>query len=348
MPDNMRYILCEKVKNKFNAGSKARIDAETIAIKNGYKKIQLFSSGRHKIIIVVEIMMGCLKAISLCKKDDSLLIQYPYYPEIVNRLFFRFLGFGKKIKRYKITLLIHDVISLRYAVESKEAFNQKLNTEINNMAVFDYVICHNSSMVKLLSGVQEKSQYINLQLFDYLYDGVSYPRKMDRQIKVIIAGNLSKTKASYLYKLPETNYVQFCLYGNGFEEKKQKNVDFKGTYPPEELIRHLDGQYGLVWDGSSIESCEGSSGLYLKYNNPHKMSLYIAAGLPIIIWEQAALAGFVVSNGIGVAIKSITELDEVLSKVTEEQYDHMIHNVSNLRESVINGDHLTVALEKIC
>ena len=88
-------------------------------------------------------------------------------------------------------------------------------------------------------------------------------------------------------------------------------------------------------------------GEYLKYNNPHKVSLYIASEMPIIIWEKAALAKFVKDNNIGITVSSLYELPEVLSKVTKQEYQMYKYNLSRLSADVKNGKYLTEALSKI-
>mgnify|MGYP007079152982 FL=1 len=94
------------------------------------------------------------------------------------------------------------------------------------------------------------------------------------------------------------NYVhsyKFNLYGNGFDlEKAQGKEHFncKGFVRSDELIATAEGDFGLVWDGFSVDACTGNFGEYLKYNNPHKTSLYIRCELPVIIWDQAALSDF--------------------------------------------------------
>ena len=57
-------------------------------------------------------------------------------------------------------------------------------------------------------------------------------------------------------------------------------------------------------------------GEYLQYNAPHKMSLYIRCGLPIIVWEKAGLAPFVKKNNVGICISSLTELEDILPKIS--------------------------------
>ena len=57
---------------------------------------------------------------------------------------------------------------------------------------------------------------------------------------------------------------------------KDQNVVYKGVYPPDQLPDKIQGGWGLIWDGSSLKGCQGNYGEYLKYNNPHKTSFYIA------------------------------------------------------------------------
>ena len=103
----------------------------------------------------------------------------------------------------------------------------------------------------------------------------------------------------------------------------------------------------MVWDGPSAESCEGVFGEYLKYNNPHKCSLYLAAGLPVIIWKQAALAPFIVGNHLGFCVNSLDEIDSVLDKITDEEYKTISQNCRKIGEKIRSGYFLTKALRKI-
>ena len=56
-----------------------------------------------------------------------------------------------------------------------------------------------------------------------------------------------------------------------------------GSFLPDELPSALEGSFGLVWDGDSSKTCSGVFGEYLRYNNSHKASLYLASGFPIIV-----------------------------------------------------------------
>ena len=79
----------------------------------------------------------------------------------------------------------------------------------------------------------------------------------------------------FIYQLDEV--VDGCfidLYGNGKIEKdiNWKNLRFNGPKHSDEFVASVSGtgNWGLVWDGDSIDECSGQWGEYLKINNPHK------------------------------------------------------------------------------
>ena len=96
-----------------------------------------------------------------------------------------------------------------------------------------------------------------------------------------------------------------------------------------------------------MDACTGDFGEYLKYNNPHKTSLYIRSELPVIIWEQAALADFVRANGIGLCVSSLAELDAVLSSVTPEQYVAMKQRTAEISRRLSQGYYIQKALSEV-
>ncbi len=74
-------------------------------------------------------------------------------------------------------------------------------------------------------------------------------------------------------------------------------------------------------------------GEYLKYNNPHKTSLYIRCHLPVIIWNQAALAPFARQQGIGLCVDSLRDIAPTLAVLTPERYAEMRGRVEELSRS---------------
>ena len=184
-----------------------------------------------------------------------------------------------------------------------------------------------------------------LRLFDYLSSSKGKDTRTNaRVIDVDFAGNLSREKSGFLYKLGEPP-VRINLYGKR-EKALPDYVNYIGGFEPDELPAVMNGDYGLVWDGESIDSCVGNYGEYLKYNNPHKASLYIVAEKPLIVWKESALADYVTENKIGITINSLKEL-EYLPDVESKEYLNMKKNIISLANKLKVGDMLKNTLAKV-
>ena len=353
METKNKYIICEGLLDgKYNATNKARNDAENIALSLGYERLaipttlgirktkigkilQLFSYAKNNII--------WKKSLKKLNKDDIVLIQYP----LTNTVLF----FDSILKKYNnkvsFIILIHDLDSLRLNKESSSFVKRKKHEDkyiINNA---NYVICHNNSMKKAIEKNGRNNNLIVLEIFDYLYDGnIKNDCSIDKPI--IIAGNLSPSKAGYLGELKNVKNASFNLYGVGLDKNcLSNNVEYKGAYKPEELLNNLSGSFGLVWDGETIEDCRGGFGEYLKYNNPHKVSMYLTAGIPVIVWEKSAMASFVKKNNVGFAISNLNDISKVIKKMTKDEYKTMRKNCNTISKKLKRGYFLQSAIEKI-
>ena len=259
--------------------------------------------------------------------------------------------FIKRMKKMGVhfLVLIHDLDSLRYSLVYANNIKSNVNYEDSGfLKLFDAVICHNESMKAQLvnQGIPEK-KIICLELFDYL---VSDDRELfaGRQDALIIAGNLDPKKCGYVYDLADVPLpCPVNLYGINFEPVSNKDtiLRYQGSFEPSELPTVLEGKYGIVWDGSSADTCCGTAGEYLRWNNPHKLSLYLAAGIPVITWKEAAVAAFVEKNGIGITVESLNELPERLKRVSEEQYAAMKSRAERFRPLLTAGFYFNQAAD---
>ena len=80
-------------------------------------------------------------------------------------------------------------------------------------------------------------------------------------------------------------------------------------------------------------------------NNPHKLSLYIAVGLPVIIWDEAAEAEFVKRENIGWTVSSLYELPDKLANISEGDYTVMRNNAVRISKKLRDGEYMTRALK---
>ena len=340
-----KYQLVNVDLSRNNAGGKAPSDISIFAEECGYKRIELqvrfVNNLISKIFTNIKLIFNIIKIPKL-NKGDVLLIQFPFYfKSFVNSFFLMKLKQMKK-NGVHILVLLHDVNELRF-----DTPQNRNNLDLINQ-IGCYFIVHNQNMINYLETRQfEHDTLVNLIIFDYKLDNKILAKKTFSR-NVIIAGSLDEKKSLYLSQLKTIKNVNFILYGPNYNPQTTgaSNIFYKGCVSHDVLPSKFEDGFGLIWDGNSIDCCSGGTGEYLKYNNPHKMSLYIASGLPVIIWSKAAQASFVLDNGIGFVIDSMDELEEKLSQITESQYNNYLNAVSALSEKIQNGYFTKSALKK--
>lgn len=51
---------------------------------------------------------------------------------------------------------------------------------------------------------------------------------------------------------------------------------------------------------------------------PHKGSLYLALGMPIIAWKESNIATLIEKEGLGIIVESLDEIDQKLKSLSEQ------------------------------
>jgi len=311
-----------------NAASKAKQDVSVILHRMGCRN--LYNPSKNRLVRIIQ--QAC--SLFFLSKSTLLFIQYPSNIPF----FYRFLRHKKKIKTI---VIIHDLESLRDRREKE--------IELDLFNGFDYIISHNPSMTKYLTDNGVIKPIYNLMIFDYLLNDKIQINSMFGKKTVFFAGNLSKS--FFLRELHKILDINFNLYGvsfNGIKEiESQQNVCYKGSYSPDQLIFNIEGGWGLVWDGDTLETCSGVTGEYLRYNNPHKVSMCIVSERPIIIWRKSAIADYIVANGLGIVVDSLLELPSILSSIPESVYHNMVDNVKKEKSRLVKGASLKTVIDKI-
>ena len=349
----MKYYLKEEFlndNNVKNAGNKARNDVEVIFNRLGYAPLKVRVEDWYKMNVLnaqIHKYRALLRAFKSLKKNDAIVIQFPL---LHHSLFINSLLKSLKNRGVNIYLLIHDLETLRFVNDKTLPFRMKLRMKLTESDTFHSVtgiIAHNPIMKSVLvdKGV-EADKIVSLGIFDYLIPNFQEKTGLIKNQPIIVAGNLAQEKAGYLYSLPEE--PAYNLYGVGFDESRAlTNETYFGSFLPDELPAALEGGFGLVWDGDSAETCSGVFGEYLRYNNSHKASLYLAAGFPLVVWKQSALSHFVLENGCGIAVESLHALSQAIEQLDDEDYQDLLVNAKRIGQKIRNGSYLTNALNKI-
>lgn len=327
-----KFVIEVSEGQQLTAGTKAKEDIVNILMQDGYKKISVaVPENKVKRGILGSVYWG--KALKKVNDGDIIIYQYPAYSRILSDYFIKAINRKKNIRKI---VVIHDLDSIRlYGDRPKD-----IERELMFFEEFDAIICHNQAMSKWLVDSGCTTQIVVLGIFDYLEQ---LPINESKDYKTIIfAGNLEKSK--FLEKIQIQ--TKFNLYGINPKESYPSNFNYKGAFRPDELGKHLEGGFGLVWDGDSIESCTGIYGEYMKFNNPHKTSLYIAMGYPVIIWKEAALATFIEKEQLGFTISSLSEIDEIIKNITFEEYKAIKVNTIKMAKKLRSGFFIKKAIEE--
>ena len=334
------FYISRNYKFSKNAASKPKMDCENVLSKIGFKNLG-FKQSNHPSSAIGAIIsfLGITKGLILLPFASTLCMQYPLSK------FFNYKVAVAKLKQCKIILIVHDVKTLM-------GKNKNVKKEMQRFNKADVLVLHNDVMMKWFAENGYKGKMVPLYLFDYLLaSGQTLPKMADSVEKdVVFAGGLGMEKSAFLYKADELEQKDFKLklYGNGYQKEKvgaNSVLDYQGVFAPDEVLDKMKGNFGLVWNGNAIKECDGDFGKYIQYNNPHKTSLYLLAGLPVIVWDKAAVAKLIEEEQIGFAISSLGELSEKLDNIDGETYSKMVSNVGAIRHKITNGHFLQAAVE---
>lgn len=348
----MKRIVVDYVyKNYFSARSKAREDVNRIAQNNGFTPFLINtrttmeqSAGRrspiNKLFYNIRKLFILFRSILSIKRGTMVLFQYPFAPfgEFFTLFFCRCL----RMKKCHLVILVHDLVHYR----EEKVFDK---TEVKTLNTASELIVHTPNMQQLFkeNGVDRPSRL--LWLFDYLTDEVPTINTHHEEARsVAFAGALDKSV--FLGKLREVQYngIQLHLYGGKPSDTTEYPnwMRYIGRFSPENVTM-LTEEWGLTWDGDAIDKLDGPLGNYLKYNSSHKISLYIAAGIPVIISKESALAGFVEQNKLGITISSLLELDQRILNQNQEELQVIREHVVEMSEALRKGGRLGAILKSI-
>lgn len=268
------------------------------------------------------------------KARDEVFFQYPYWkgyylPFLVHQLTHR---------KARVTFLVHDLNFIR-CPEQRPIQAQQLR--LLNSA--HRLLVHTPQMKELLQQLGLTVHMDTLTLFDYYADDAY--RTVQEQIAerhiIAFAGNL--TKSAFLRRLDASTIphgMLFRFYGVCADMHfHNSQISYRGKFLPQHTAT-LQAGWGLVWDGDSLDTCSGAFGQYLRINCPHKLCLYLAAGIPVVVWRQSAHARFVETHGVGITANSIAHAYTAIAQITDEQYRVMVKKARAIGDQLRRGAYL--------
>lgn len=342
------YMLNQKIDKGYNAAGKAMRDVFTVFGRLGMKVVPGVSKDASKLFKAFDLPILAAFALAKAGRGDYIIYSYPE-----NRLKIKLLSKLKKLKGFKLVCFINDLNSIRSGKLDDEQVKAGIREELSYVGCADVILAPNVNTVKFLDLQGVKSRMIPVGAWDYLLEEgetASYEKHTGGRWKVAFAGNLDK--AAFLFKLEDVadNAVSYELWGNISKDiaSLPANTVYHKAVAPEALPKEMAGcHFGLVWDGISVDTCDGGLGIYLRYNNSHKCGLYLASGIPVFVWKESGLAHFVKEQGCGYAVSSLQEINDILKNMTTEEYDRVISNTQKTANILRNGGLLTKAYQEM-
>lgn len=318
--------------------NKAKSDIDEIVKGMGFRSLTPVRKKKDMISRFVTKAGGVFRILTWLKRDDVLFLQYPM------KKFYKIACRFAHWKGAKVVTVIHDLGAFRRHKLTPEQENRRLSQT-------DFIIVHNEKMKEHLLSKGCRSRLTCLGIFDYLSQTVPqvYPVP-HHPWTVVYAGGLGKWRNGFLYQVDA--YIRdwtLVIYGKGFEKEYAtdwKHIIYHGFLDSEHFVAQVEADFGLVWDGDSVDGCSGDWGEYLRVNNPHKTSFYLRSGLPVIVWSQSAMAPFIQEHKVGICVESLADIDKALNELTTEHYQIMKENALKMGQLLGEGYFIKRALDE--
>lgn len=338
---DMKYIFdIQNGEEQLNAGTKAPKDVVSILYSDGYNVYHINTNKSNSLNSLLYCFCAFFNIVVSIPFRSLVVIQYPIYSKWSKALIYLTFPF-LKAKKTVLVALVHDIPSLR----SKDGYFVQ---DLNQLKRYSYIVVHSNRMGELLKEISDCVKIRVLGLFDYL---VSSKDIKDRTLssEICFAGNLANR--DFIVKFDDIicadNNLKLYLYGSFTPQiNSLKNVVYRGKFLSDD-VSSLAGSWGLVWDGPEIKECCGVEGDYLRYISPHKASLYLVAGLPLIVSSTSAIAEIVSKHEIGIVVNDLSNISNVINGITEEQYKTMLGNVSAYSLKLKQGGNTLDVLNQI-
>ena len=327
--------------HRTTAASKPGVDAIEIASRLGFRsKVFYYWESENNIILKRHpylpnrLLKIQLSLFSQFTKDSIILVQIPFRWQNLH-------GVLKQLKkRNKIIILAHDIDAIRGIMDGAR--------DMETLRLADGIIAHTPQMIKYLNERGVHCPCISLQFFDYLVKcDINHSPISRNGLNILYAGNLGKSQfLNLLSDVHNVEQLQFNLYGKDYSGTGSKNIIYRGVFD-NESINNVVGDWGLVWDGDSIEKCNNAWGVYLKYNAPYKFSLYLAMGIPVIVWRESAMAQYVDLYHLGICVDSLNDIYETIQRLTDSELSLIQEGVKKYSANVKSGLMLSTAIKQV-
>lgn len=326
-------------KEKKNSGFVANNDMSYFANQIGFKNLdyERYDNPNYSEEEINQIVNELLAPI---KAEDTLFIQFPTWQRLnIEQAFFKEV-FKRKIPT---VLIIWDVLPWLHDGSERD-FTREYAFKIMNAC--DLLVIPNEKMGRrLATEAKVQTPMVSIDLWDYRIKepALTLPKFSE---KLFFVGTLDKTDF-----LNYNGQAPIHLIGNPVglteAERHKENLIVMGEVANDEIPGLLDGGFCLVsYQGGNTKNRFKGAEKYGQYNNPLKLSLYLASGLPVIVDSRSAHASLIRSENLGVVLDDLNDVPLVFASLSEAEYREISLNVQRYAQLIRAGHFTQYALSK--
>lgn len=337
MSHTKKYFIQEHLQEPYLNGGIGYTDIEKILLQHNYQPLFFPCHYSFSFIAKLRRLLYLIKIFITLPSDSIVVFLHPQYASLNKALVKLLLRRGS----IRLAAIVGDINGIKH---NKPALLQQ---ELQQFAKYDYLIVHNAGMQKWMEQQIAGVKCSAISFFDFLAQPAT--RIAEQTNIVVYAGNLEE--ALFLENLPQSDRqpVTFEVYGQPFTSGMQRmpNLQYMGVSAPYSLSGRVGAAYGLVWYGPDTHRVSGNIGPYLKLISPHKASLYLLCGIPLLVPVNTALADLVQQHGIGLTISSLDEIGSRIAAINADQFNAMCANVKRTAGAIAAGKGLSAALAEM-
>ena len=253
--------------------------------------------------------------------NDVTIFQFPtwcYHPFDMTLM--------EQLKLYgKHTIVfVHDIYALLIDELTPEERIQRLAGEIAVLNQADLLILASE---KLHHRLQESGLINTNVMYQTIWDYITdyCPEKHEQIHRMIFTGNDDLS-----FYEGNTPIHQFCY--DEPQKTEHTNVEYKGYMESSDLLHEMaHGGFGLVYANDE---------LFYRYdcmNQPYKLGVYLASGIPVIVRKGCVHEQFIRNHGLGFVVESLDEADELVNSITDEEYNKLYDNIKPIQKLITSG-----------
>lgn len=323
-----KYVWRHQGDAYLHGGTKAMKDAHDILVNAGWTSYDTSYTGSASRKLI-GLIISAAKLMAM-PKESVFFVQLPQY------------GFAKRtlarliIRRFKTIVLLHDIDKLRSV---RGGTSEKLATRA------DYLIS-TGRLHEYLPLRKTFPKLVRLEAWDYLMN--SPPEtKVNPKGQVIYAGSINKEKSTAIFRR-DINLLPLVLYGKLADLNLKRDCDiYMGPFNPDNPNIEIAVSWGLIWEGGREDNNALIGNNYEVINQPHKFSLYLACGIPVIVWRESFIAKYVEEHKCGIAVSSLEDIEKTVETIGKAEYEVLQGNAKKIGVNLRQGWALKKAIGQL-